>query len=241
MINHDSPLPLYFQLARDIREKIESGELKKGVRLPSEISLSDAHGTGRPTVRQALELLQRKGLVVKRKGSGTFVSDAPKAIDLFSLAGTSAAFMKEGLQVKRTLIKGLETVMPDETNPLYGVKSFRMLRLSSVEGFPVLLEDIFMDALLFRGIEKFDLEERPLSNIIETEFYMKPSGGRQSFGIKFCEEYESRLLGLGMNDPVLSVKRELYFKQYRKAFYTELLCRTDRFVFYQDLGGLAGA
>ncbi|MGA2142140.1 MAG: GntR family transcriptional regulator [Brevinematales bacterium] len=239
-MNHESPLPLYFQLARDIREMIESGELKKGARLPSEMALSDTHGIGRPTVRQALELLQRKGLVIKRKGSGTFVSESPKAIDLFSMAGTSAAFMKEGLQVKRTLVKVLEKVMPDETNPLYGIKSFRLLRLSSVDGFPVILEEIFMDSLLFRGIEKFDLEKRPLSNIIETEFYMKPSGGRQSFGIKFCGEYESGLLGLGRNDPVLSVKRELYFKQYSNVFYTELLCRTDRFVFYQDLGDLAG-
>ncbi len=238
MINPDSPLPLYFQLARDLQEMIDSGELKKGGRVPSETALSSSYGIGRPTVRQALDLLHRKGLIMKRKGSGTFVSEAPKAVNLFSLAGTSAAFMKEGIKVRRTTVRKLELIIPgDKTNPLHGIRVYHMSRLNIAEGFPVLLEDIFMDAGLFKGIEKFDLIKQPLSGVIENEFFLTPAGGRQSFGIKFCRAGEAKLLGLGTNEPALSVKRELYFKQNKKAFYSELLCRTDRFVFYQDLGG----
>jgi GntR family transcriptional regulator len=237
MVDHNSPLPLYFQLARDIQEMIDSGELERGERVPSEISLSESYRIGRPTVRQALDLLQRKGLVLKRKGSGTFVREVPKAVSLFSLAGTSAAFMREGIKVKRNLIRELELIVPEDiSNPLKGLKVYHLSRLNTVEGSPVLLEEIFMNSDIFKGIEKFDLGKNSLSAVIENEFYMKPEGGRQSFGVKLCRPGEAILLGLGRNKPVLWVKRELYFRQNRKAFYSEILCRTDKFVFYQDLG-----
>jgi GntR family transcriptional regulator len=237
MINPDSPIPLYFQLARDLEEMIDAGKLKKGTRIPSENDLSRYNGIGRPTVRQALDVLQRKGLIRKEKGSGTFVSGPAKAVNLFSLAGTSAAFLEKGIIIGRKIVKGLELSVPrEEDNPLNGIRVYRLKRLSTVGGEPVLFEDIFMSERLFRGLEKYDLGGQPLSRIIEKEFFLKPAGGRQSFGVKLTGEEEASLLGLAAGEPVLSVKRELYFRQDKKCFYSELLCRTDRFVFYQDLG-----
>ena len=60
-----------------ILEKLISGELEEGVKLPTENELARLFRVSRPTVRQALSRLQADGLVVSRKGSGNYVSRRP--------------------------------------------------------------------------------------------------------------------------------------------------------------------
>ncbi len=238
MLNTESPLPLYHQLAQKLQTMIESNELKTGDKIPSENELVKEYKIGRPTVRQALDLLCRKGLLVRRKGAGTFVNDRPKEVGLFSLAGTSAAFQKEGIKVEQKIIRKLELIkIEEETHPYKGRMMYHLSRLSMVEKEPVLLEEIYLDMEIFKGLEKYDLQGQSISNIIEDHFYLKPAGGRQSFGVVSLDGGKADLLGLKKSEPVLLVKRELYFKQKHDAFYSELYCRTDRFVFYQELGG----
>jgi GntR family transcriptional regulator len=59
-----------------LKERIASGALAAGHRLPSEPALAQAHGLSRVTVRRALEGLEREGLVRRRPGAGTFVHGA---------------------------------------------------------------------------------------------------------------------------------------------------------------------
>ena len=85
-LNPNSPLPLYHQLAERLLEGIRSGDFPTGARLPSEPQLARAYGIGRPTVRQATEVLVRRRVVERKRGSGTFVVDTPDGADLLSLA-----------------------------------------------------------------------------------------------------------------------------------------------------------
>jgi len=55
--------------------KINGGELLPGMMLPTEKMLSTEYNLSRPTVRKALEMLEKAGRIVKRSGIGTFVSD----------------------------------------------------------------------------------------------------------------------------------------------------------------------
>jgi GntR family transcriptional regulator len=65
--------PRYRQIADDLREQIESGGLKPGQQLPTEIELREHHEASRNTVRDAIKLLTTLGLVETRPGQGTFV------------------------------------------------------------------------------------------------------------------------------------------------------------------------
>src|SRR5271168_1372099 len=60
-----------------ILERIVSGALKEGDKLPSENQICQAFGVSRPTVREALMRLHADGLVTTRQGSGTFVQKRP--------------------------------------------------------------------------------------------------------------------------------------------------------------------
>jgi GntR family transcriptional regulator len=66
---------LYQQIADDLRAQIESGKLKRGQQLETELELRERYGASRNTVRDAIRQLLTLGLVVTRAGKGTFVAE----------------------------------------------------------------------------------------------------------------------------------------------------------------------
>ncbi|XVV11774.1 GntR family transcriptional regulator [Actinoplanes sp. CA-131856] len=82
MITPDREGAAYRQLASLLRDRIRSGELQVGQRMPSEKDLHDEFGLARETVRRALGVLRTEGLIEIRHGHGTFVAEAPEQVEL---------------------------------------------------------------------------------------------------------------------------------------------------------------
>jgi len=76
MALNSGPLPLYYQLAQDLRTQITSKKLKPGDPLPTEERLCEQYAVSRITVRRAVDDLINENLVVRRRGVGTFVGSA---------------------------------------------------------------------------------------------------------------------------------------------------------------------
>ncbi|WP_338678024.1 GntR family transcriptional regulator [Streptomyces sp. SCSIO 30461] len=86
-MDRSSPVPLYFQLSQQLEAAIELGTLTPGSLLGNEIELAGRLGLSRPTVRQAIQSLVDKGLLVRRRGVGTQVvhSQVRRPLELSSL------------------------------------------------------------------------------------------------------------------------------------------------------------
>jgi GntR family transcriptional regulator len=240
MLNTQSPIPLYRQLADILMEAIHGGDYPPGSRIPSEPQLAKEYRIGRPTVRQAIDVLVRKGMLERRRGSGTYVRLPEQDVDLFSLAGTSSAFLKKGIAVAVELLQpvGRIQVEKDDRNPFSGGAAFFLSRLNRVDGKPVLLEEIYLHPVLFKGIDGMDLRGRSLSQVVESRFYMRPTGGRQSFRIIWPDAARRAAMELADGKPVLEVHRYLNFKPADNAVFSVLICNTETFVFSQQIGGL---
>ena len=76
------PLRLSEEVSGDLRRRIARNELKPGDRLPTEKALGEAFGVSRAVVREAVARLKADGLIETRQGSGAFVVEAPKTINL---------------------------------------------------------------------------------------------------------------------------------------------------------------
>jgi GntR family transcriptional regulator len=239
VLNPDAPIPLYRQLADLISEKIRKGQYLSGGRIPSEPKLAATYGLGRPTVRQAIELMVRRGLLRRRRGSGTYVCDLKKEVDLFSLDGTGASFAKTGEPVETKILTPitLSKVNDHKDNPFNGQTAYTLLRLTRVSGVSVLLENLFLHAGLFNGIDRMEITGRSLSTIADEKYYLRPNGGKQSFYIDYLNGIKADHLQVTSKTPVLSVHRWLNFPQTKNGVYAQLWCRTDRFVFSQTIGG----
>lgn len=69
--------PSYRRIADDIREKIRSGELLPGAKLPSMTELQTQYEVGSTAVRNALLVLREQGLIEGHQGKGVYVADVP--------------------------------------------------------------------------------------------------------------------------------------------------------------------
>jgi GntR family transcriptional regulator len=238
VLNPSSPLPLYQQLAELLGRGIQSGDLQVGARLPSEPELARQHGIGRPTVRQATELLVQRGLVERRRGSGTYVRSAPKRVDLFSLGGTLSSFRQGGLALQTKLLGRVSEARVDAEadNPFAGRTALLVTRLGSVQGKPVLLERLYFDRDVFAGLSRLSLAGASLSRLVEERFYLKPTHAEQSFRVAVPPEDVRRALTLPARAALLLVKRALFFPRAPRAVFGELYCRTEELVFSQTIG-----
>jgi GntR family transcriptional regulator len=64
------PIPLYYQLHRDLADRIRAGEFRSGEALPTQEQLTQGYGVSRITVRRALDALLRDGVIRPAGGGG---------------------------------------------------------------------------------------------------------------------------------------------------------------------------
>ena len=76
-INRDSPVPVYYQVATDLRTRIIHGEWGQNGQIPSENALVQQYGISRVTIRQALAELEKDGIIKRYRGKGAFVNENP--------------------------------------------------------------------------------------------------------------------------------------------------------------------
>ena len=89
-LDHGSEVPLYRQLYEQFAERIRSGELGQGERLPATRELAGSLGLNRTTVSAAYEMLEAEGMIAGRVGKGSFVTAALVRGEL-ALAGRGPA------------------------------------------------------------------------------------------------------------------------------------------------------
>ncbi|MDP9571299.1 UNVERIFIED_ORG: DNA-binding FadR family transcriptional regulator [Agrobacterium larrymoorei] len=97
------PRRLHRQVADQIRTLIEAGEIADGAKLPAERDLAERFAVSRPTVREALIVLEVEGYIQIRMGSGVYVSQRPKAHSILPADDSDGPF--EILQA-RSIIEG---------------------------------------------------------------------------------------------------------------------------------------
>jgi GntR family transcriptional regulator len=241
VLNPQSPQPLYRQLALELANGIAAGQYGYGERIPSEPALAALHKIGRPTVRQATELLVRKGLVERRRGAGTFVKRAEPQVSLFDWGGTIAAFEKSGLSLRTVILQRatLRTI-DDPNHPLQGRRAYCLVRLGRLDDVPVLLEKMSFDAEAFPGLHQHSLKGQSLSRLVERVYHRVPSSTKQSFTVGNIEECWAQSLQVPPGTPLLIVHRIVDFPGAAAACASTMYCRTDQVEFSQTLPAQAG-
>lgn len=79
-IDPDSGVPVYLQISQAIRRSIALGSLRGGEQVPSVREVAEMLTVNPNTVAKSYRLLEREGIVVTRKGIGTFVADGDVSI-----------------------------------------------------------------------------------------------------------------------------------------------------------------
>ncbi|MDR2650685.1 MAG: LacI family transcriptional regulator [Clostridiales bacterium] len=165
--------PIYKNIAEDLRKTLANGHLKPGMLLCTEKSLSQKYNVSRITSKHAIEILEKEGLIYRKRGSGSFVSDEPAdgKIHINRIPRNVALVIPFNI-TKGGLYKAIETaidvladnnyyfslhVSDNETETLSGVQN---IDISGLVYYPMYeVESKALDAFVRRGIPVIILDK----------------------------------------------------------------------------------
>jgi GntR family transcriptional regulator len=158
-LNAQGNLPLYQQLQRALRQAIENRTLAPDDALPAERDLAAEFGVSRITVRKALVGLVAEGLLVRRQGSGNFVS-ARVEKNFAMLTSFSEDMRARGRTPRSVWLKRAEgTVTPEEALALRlspGTPVYRFNRIRYADEAPMAIEYATIVASALPSLESVD-------------------------------------------------------------------------------------
>ncbi|MGI5835395.1 MAG: GntR family transcriptional regulator [Chloroflexota bacterium] len=226
--------PLYHQLKDYLRDKIESGEWQPGQRIPSERELCAAFNVSRATTTQALNDLERMGLIERRQGKGTFVAQ-PKLVQ--SLLGfytfteeTLAGGLKPVIKILSIEISAPTARHAKMLDISPTAKVFSIERLRLVNGEPVLLDECFIPFDLCPELIQEDLESRFLHDILSEKYGIRMVEQEKWVEPVVLDDYEAGLLRTKRGALGLQVERVAYTEgkkpmEFRKSLVPGHRCK----------------
>jgi DNA-binding GntR family transcriptional regulator len=231
-IDRSSPVPLYFQVAQRLQELIESAEMPPGSRLDNEIALADQLGLSRPTMRQAIQHLVDKGLLVRKRGVGTQVahSRVRRQVELTSLYDDLARAQRQ----PRTEVLSFTTIAaPPEValalNLASGAKVLAVERLRYAGDEPLALMHNYLPAGL-ADITPERLAERGLYQLLR-DAGVQLRIADQTIGARKATVTEARLLDEPRGAPLLTMARTAYDHAGHAVEYGSHVYRASRYTF----------
>ena len=208
-LNPKSTIPLHQQAEEYLRELIQKEEYRNGKLLPNEVELSKELNISRNTLRQGINKLVIEGLLVRRKGYGTYV--APQ--DVMSNANNWMSFSHEmsamGFKVQNFELHISWKLPPVEASEFLGtMPDRRLLCLERLRGKPD-LPFVFFISYFNPSIPMSVSEDlsRPLYDILYENYGIKVKTSREQIYARLANAELAEKLGIQENAPVLVRKR----------------------------------
>jgi GntR family transcriptional regulator len=230
----DEGTPLYLQLARSLREHINSGGIDPGSALPSERDLSEMAGLSRVTVRKGIEQLIEEGVLIRRQGSGTFVArriEAPGA-KLSSFSDDTRSRGEDPGVV--WIYKSYAQPTEEEAAALDVSLTAKVARLGRVRlagGEPLAIEHAVIPAIFMPDLESLG---DSLYQALEKHGF-RPTSGTQRVRASLATPTEAGILSVAQNSEVLRIDRRTRVPDGRIVEFTRSVYRGDRYEFVTEL------
>ena len=208
-LSSDSHVPKYAQIADIFRQRIARGIWTKGLRLPANEELAAEFSVSRVTVRQAVELLSREGVIEAQQGRGTFVTGTVKQDRWLKVETTLSDLAEMYRDTSPEIINISESrtdapLRPDDGKP--ASKYVFMRRVHSRQKAPYCVISIYLDEKIFRRHPKRFRNETviPILNDLRDPEIAR---ARQTMTIGTADLEVARLLKVPLNSPVAEVRR----------------------------------
>lgn len=195
----NSPIPLYYQLREIIRAKILDEDWPYGTEIPSELRLCDEYNLCRATVKQALDGLVNEGLIVRKKGKGSFVvyqkigenflvePSLRRSSGNETMKDYAAVLLADFVEPDSRIAKafGLST----------GAQALRIERLHYLAGEPMALETFVIKEQWSQGLLEESLSDLVIFKHIENTYEASFEYYRAAVKAAPLDRYEAEQLG----------------------------------------------
>jgi GntR family transcriptional regulator len=230
-IAYHPSVPRHLQIQRVLRGRIESGEWEGGRPIPTEMELLAEFGVSRTTIREALGVLTRDGLIARHRGRGSYVQprlNGPAAVTNLIL----------GYQAQIKVITAETIPAPAHiVRPLgveRGTPVTRLVRLEIVDGAPLAVVVNYMGTSLGQRIRARDLTQISLLEFLRDRLGMRLGAIHQSIGARLPDVETAGLLGTDLTQPVLAVRLIVMDVAAMPVEVSDAFYRADRYRYEVD-------
>jgi GntR family transcriptional regulator len=243
--NPSSPVPLYSQIRELLRARITDGTFAADGKMPSENEMVKAFGVSRITVRQALNDLQKEGLIFKIHGKGTFVAK-PKAVQsLMRLEGFGEAMSASGHETHSRVL-GHRVLRPGRAVAArLGVNDktevMEIQRIRYLDRNPISLDVTYVPLDIGRRLIKEDLQRRDIFLILENDYGFSLDRAELRVDAMLADAKLAETLAMPEASPVLRIERLTFATGERPLDFEYLYYRGDAFQYFMMVGRRNGA
>jgi len=231
----DKAIPLYYQIATVLRERILSGELPSGTLLSGEEALGREYDVSRITVRRALSVLESEALIIRQRGRGTFVGDRPARLEPTRFSGSMEDLIAIGVSTSVRVMSFQTIAAPENVASKLDLEEdepvVRIDKTRYIEGAPFSIVVNFLPEETGSQLTPDDLSEKPLLVVLEEKLGIKTDEAIQSIEATIASAEAAALLDVRVGDPLLKVERTVFDIENKPVEHVSVLYRADKYFY----------
>jgi GntR family transcriptional regulator len=204
--------PLYRQIKALLTRCLQGGEWKPGEAIPAEVELAARYKVSQGTVRKAIDELAAENLLVRRQGKGTFVASHAEErtqyrfLRLMQDSGEAPGLRRQLLDCRRMRAPA---AIVAALRLQGGEQAVQVRRLLLAVDAPVVLDDLWLPAALFKGLtlEMLTSYRGPMYGLFESHFGVRMIRAEEKIRAVAAAADDAALLHLNEGTPLLCVER----------------------------------
>ena len=233
-INFESGIPLYIQIKDYVKEKIETGELKTGDKIPSEELLCEKFNVSKITIIRALRDLVNEDIIFRKQGKGSFVKEPGYKADLNKLANFRNIHTLTHGKAEHKILKWHIIKPPKEVRDRMKLteedKVLEIVRLRFFKEEPVAFERTYIpDDLIPSLEEKRELfEKKFVYNIFKTMPKISPESSQIFIKAMLADDFYAKTFKIAVGNPLLLWDRTTFSKDKKVIEFSIFCARGDK-------------
>jgi GntR family transcriptional regulator len=230
---------LYFQLYDLLYVKIKNGEYSPGALLPTENDLIAQYKISRVTVRKAMDMLLTDGLIIRKRGYGTYVQQKKVEQTMQRVLHFSDEMQKKGLKSSTKMVTNevlpaslqiAEALSIPEGTPLIHV-----YRIRYADDIPLCIESAYLVQKLCPEASQFDFSERSLRKFLDETYNIHWTTAHQKIYAINAISHIAKQLNIPNNSALLYIERVSYTQDNIAGEYLQSYYRGDSYYLTTDL------
>ncbi len=209
MIAAKSPISYHRQLADHVRAQIAAGEFAPGMLLPTERQLMELHNLSGVTVRQAMDRLAGEGLIVRRRGKGTFVAPLRVHSDLSIFSGFYDALVAAGLEIEVRITAFEPRSRPAHELTLRYDSALFIERLYITEDAAIAVSRSELHPRA-AALQRANVEGRTNFDVLTGLLNFEMGSAELAIRARLPSPDIARMLALGAHEPILELHRSTF-------------------------------
>ncbi len=190
-----------------IEEYIIDNSLKSGDKLPSERAMQDLWGFNRTTIRSAIRYLSIKGTIYTKKGSGNYIAKKKIIKNLQDAQSTHQLLLENKKNIRSEVLEFVKIEANKEIamkmKITLGTEVYKLSRVRYMDGLAFTYSRTYLIADMFKNLEEYDFKDVSLYKTLQEKYDLQILGGEEKLNITYSDEYESSVLDIEVNSPLI--------------------------------------